>query len=115
MLWRPIQISPEFTNGVDLLKMDTNLKRSVGLYKVQGVAVEAVMGGIFHHFVRTSFRSSTVILLLTPSVAIRRGVRLLRGCSTRGFFRTFCFLDDLKACLTIYIYTPRRFVNEWVD
>ena len=42
MRWRPVQ-----NEGVK-----TNDMRSIGLYKVSGTMVEAVVGGLFHQFVR---------------------------------------------------------------
>lgn len=40
------------------------LLRSVGLYKVQGDAVAAVIGAIYEQFVRSSFFSSKLLFIL---------------------------------------------------
>lgn len=50
MKWRPASISLDQSSDAENLTPD--LSRSVGLYKVTGIAVEAVMGGVFHQFVR---------------------------------------------------------------
>lgn len=36
---------------IDVQQFGSVVKQSVGLHKVQGEAVQAVMGGIFHQFV----------------------------------------------------------------
>lgn len=46
MRWTPV-----LSTGVPTTRPD-EAPRSVGLYKVQGSTVEAIMGGIYHQFVR---------------------------------------------------------------
>lgn len=46
--WTPTVAKDKLRPGHD----QTQLLRSVGLYKIQGDAVSAIMGGIFHQFVR---------------------------------------------------------------
>ena len=50
--WSPVKTHPE-VEGVagDYSKLSPKVTRTVGLYKVQGSAVEAVVGGIYHQFV----------------------------------------------------------------
>ena len=55
MLWTPA-VPGYKGKGVDrrLAPGDITAPARTGLYKVQGVAVEAIMGGIFHQYVRTA-------------------------------------------------------------
>ncbi|CAL1695262.1 unnamed protein product [Somion occarium] len=48
--WSPVNISPQVASGSDYSNLDPKFSRSVGLYKVQGAAVEAVVGGVFHQY-----------------------------------------------------------------
>lgn len=51
--WAPVNISPKLESvGDDYSRMDPKLSHSVGLYKVMGTSVEAVVGGIFYQYVR---------------------------------------------------------------
>lgn len=51
MLWTPaVRASPrDWTSDTSDI---TRTKKTPGFYKVQGTAVEAIMGGIYHQFVR---------------------------------------------------------------
>ena len=50
--WSPVKANPEIDRADgDFSKLSSKTTRSVGLYKVQGNAVEAVVGGIYHQFV----------------------------------------------------------------
>jgi len=49
--WSPANIDPRVTKpGSDFSALEPDVSRGVGLYKVQGTTVEAVIGGIFHEF-----------------------------------------------------------------
>lgn len=50
MKWRPVGLDEKF-NVRDALNLGHDVSRSIGLYKVSGTTVEAVVGGIFHQFV----------------------------------------------------------------
>lgn len=56
MLWIPaVRASPrDWTSDTSDI---TRTKKTPGFYKVQGTAVEAIMGGIYHQFVRFCGRS----------------------------------------------------------
>ncbi len=63
LLWTP-PVSSSNSN----LSIEDRVSRSwaPGLYKVQGTTVEAIIGGIYHQFVRTfSFLCTTFLILLT--------------------------------------------------
>ncbi|KAI0080301.1 hypothetical protein K474DRAFT_1658017 [Panus rudis PR-1116 ss-1] len=47
--WTPVNIGSKVNSG-DVSRLDPKLSRSVGLYKVMGTAVEAVVGGVYHQF-----------------------------------------------------------------
>lgn len=49
MKWRPVD---EKMDPRSASRLGRDVLRSVGLYKVTGVTVEAVVGGVFHQFVR---------------------------------------------------------------
>lgn len=52
MKWSPVRVDPEVERASgDFSKLSPRLGQTVGLYKVQGGTVEAVVGGIFHQFV----------------------------------------------------------------
>lgn len=51
MKWRPVRLDPTTKPG-SVLQLGPDVSRSVGLYKVTGTTVEAVVGGVFHQFVR---------------------------------------------------------------
>lgn len=53
-LGKVLKWTPATTNGgiLDPTTIGRDASRSVGLYKVQGTAVEAAVGGVFHQFVR---------------------------------------------------------------
>ncbi|KAI0788652.1 ribonuclease-III-like-domain-containing protein [Abortiporus biennis] len=52
MRWTPVNIDPRVASAAtgELDHLDPKLSWSIGLYKVQGTAVEAVIGGIYHQF-----------------------------------------------------------------
>lgn len=59
MRWSPSVKATKLDPAVD----QTLLLRSVGLYKIQGDAVGAVVGGIFRHFVRDPSTSCSLLFL----------------------------------------------------
>ena len=50
MKWRPVGLDEKF-DVRDALRLGRDVSRSIGLYKVSGTTVEAVVGGVFHQFV----------------------------------------------------------------
>lgn len=61
--WAPVNISPKLESvAEDYSRMDPKLSHSVGLYKVMGTSVEAVVGGVFHQYVRCDTTSSPFII-----------------------------------------------------
>ncbi|EKM61237.1 uncharacterized protein PHACADRAFT_156461 [Phanerochaete carnosa HHB-10118-sp] len=51
MKWTPATQSESFAGDpMNVLQLGREASRSIGLYKVQGTAVEAVVGGVFHQF-----------------------------------------------------------------
>lgn len=51
MKWRPVGLNAP-VDVRDALQLGRDVSRSIGLYKVAGTTVEAVVGGVFHQFVR---------------------------------------------------------------
>ncbi|KAI0094939.1 ribonuclease-III-like-domain-containing protein [Irpex rosettiformis] len=49
MKWRPVGLDEKF-DVRDALRLGREASRSIGLYKVAGTTVEAVVGGVFHQF-----------------------------------------------------------------
>ncbi|KAI0687775.1 ribonuclease-III-like-domain-containing protein [Cytidiella melzeri] len=49
MKWRPVSLD-EKIDPRNALRLGRDVSRSIGLYKVAGTAVEAVVGGVFHQF-----------------------------------------------------------------
>jgi len=73
--WSPVKVDPEVDSADgDFSKLSPNVTRSVGLYKVQGSAVEAVMGGIYHQFggdiAHRIFHTRILPQILLPGTAI---------------------------------------------
>ena len=63
--WRPMNVGnmskplgPEVEVPTPLANVQGRNARSIGMYKVHGTTVEAVVGGVFHQFVRVSPSSS---------------------------------------------------------
>lgn len=63
--WKPMNVgnmSKPLGPDVEVPSLLANVRgenaRSVGMYKVHGSTVEAVVGGVFHQFVRTTFSDS---------------------------------------------------------
>lgn len=57
MKWTPATTSPNLANDpTSVVELGREASRSIGLYKVEGTAVEALVGGVFHQFVSRTFR-----------------------------------------------------------
>ena len=54
MKWTPATSNSSITSDpMSVVHLGTEATRSIGLYKVEGTAVEALVGGVFHQFVST--------------------------------------------------------------
>lgn len=82
---------------LDTLKANDPSKvlHSSGLYKVRGVTVEGVIGGVFHQFV-SLFRVSCQLFLCNSSPRV---APLHTEYSTHGFYHIFIGLASLKPCM----------------
>lgn len=55
MKWAPATSNPSLANDpTSVVHLGKEATRSIGLYKVEGIAVEALVGGVFHQFVSSS-------------------------------------------------------------
>ncbi|THH33519.1 hypothetical protein EUX98_g660 [Antrodiella citrinella] len=73
--WSPVKVDPEVDSADgDFSRLSPKVSRSVGLYKVQGSAVEAVVGGIYHQhggdITHRIFHTRILPHILLPGTAI---------------------------------------------
>lgn len=92
--WSPVKADPEVDNAEgDFSKLSTKVSRTVGLYKVQGSAVEAVVGGIYHQFVSPltapHIYCILIVLFRRPRVVILH---------IESFTLVFCLTFFYQAC-----------------
>lgn len=57
MKWRPVGLD----ENINAARLGRDASRSIGLYKVTGTTVEAVVGGMFHQFVRVSLLRNSLV------------------------------------------------------
>ena len=62
MKWTPATQSDSLSaDPMSAVQLGREASRSIGLYKVQGTAVEAVVGGVFHQFVSGRIHISSTL------------------------------------------------------
>lgn len=105
----PIPSSPlKKPEGIEKSKA---MLRSVGLYKVQGDAVQAVMGGIFHQFV--SLGSAWPVHLF-DWLRFCRAAQSRIGCSIHACCQEFCYPDERMGSWMSSTKTLLLPVSVWV-
>ena len=116
--WRPMNVGnmskplgPNVEVPSPLMNLEPDNARSVGMYKVHGTTVEALVGGVFHQFV--SQTSSSLFSLCSRSASSLRVVLLRTACSTLEYFRTSCYKAATKDCMLHTTTMLGRFARRW--
>ena len=116
--WRPMNVGnmskplgPDVDVPDPLLNAHGSQARSIGMYKVYGTTVEAVVGGVLHQFVRTVVCSTTS--LYSPELYCYRVVPSRTDYSTLAFYRTFAFPAPSVGYMLDTTSMLWKFVSAW--
>jgi hypothetical protein len=112
MKWRPV-VHGDTMDPQDVVKLGRDASWSVGLYKVSGTTVEAVVGGVFHQFVRLLFHDIRRIVCaacfsapVTDTVSVLRAAVWRTGSSTHGYYPIYFCQVGPRDCTTHSTDTP---------
>lgn len=119
--WRPMNVGnlskplgPDIDVPSPLEDLQGRNARSVGMYKVHGTTVEAVVGGVFHQFVRLTPFSPSAYLLTSLSRCSRAALSRIVS-SILVYSRTCALRVAWRVCTGGSMNMPWRFARRWVD